>query len=343
MTRRGISKNYISSHLNKQETTPITSERGDKSILRIMRIPNSKIGRKTKAITTRRASLTKTNTGTAEVTVPATTVAKVPATSSIFTKHASSTTQAAEIIPSDISDYYLTDNDDTSDSNDDSEHMNRLLNNGRAGNIVGGLTDEDYADYLREMFFSDSEPNSDYNYSDTSEADRIVEDFMSNDTSSSLFFYANRVTQYLQNFRNTATPIVRARIQDFIRSMSSSIPYSNLEDAINAFRTELTELTGNSLSDFPVFSSEGLNITPRTGLSDSKIASLPRYYYHGQSERREKHLNESPHSCCICVAEFEMDEELILLETCSHQFHSECLVSWFRRSDQCPICRKVVK
>lgn len=330
MTRRGISKNCTSSHLNKQKTKPITSEMGDEPILRIMRIPNSKIGRKTKANTTRRASLTKPSTDTTVVTAPATTVVKVPDNSSISTKHASSTNQAAEITPSDISDYYLTDEDDASDIDGYSEDMNSLLTNRRAGNIVTGLTEEEYADYLREMFFSDSEPNSDY-----------VHDFMSNDTSSPLFFYANRVTQYLQNFRNTATPIVRARIQDFIRSMSSSIPYSNLEDYINAFKTELTELTGNPLSDFPVLNFEGLSITPRAGLSDSKIACLPRYFYRGQAEC-EKYLNESPHSCCICMAEFEMEEELILLEKCSHQFHSECLMSWVRRSGQCPICRKAV-
>jgi hypothetical protein len=37
-------------------------------------------------------------------------------------------------------------------------------------------------------------------------------------------------------------------------------------------------------------------------------------------------------------------EEILRLKVCAHEFHAECLVSWFvLRKTSCPICRAVYK
>ncbi|GAX72823.1 hypothetical protein CEUSTIGMA_g278.t1 [Chlamydomonas eustigma] len=45
--------------------------------------------------------------------------------------------------------------------------------------------------------------------------------------------------------------------------------------------------------------------------------------------------------CCICQADFELSEELMILP-CSHFFHRNCLSQWFHSSKSCPYCSKEV-
>ena len=42
--------------------------------------------------------------------------------------------------------------------------------------------------------------------------------------------------------------------------------------------------------------------------------------------------------CIICLE--EMKEDLIILGTCNHKFHSECIKKWFdkQKFSDCPIC-----
>lgn len=47
-------------------------------------------------------------------------------------------------------------------------------------------------------------------------------------------------------------------------------------------------------------------------------------------------------SCIICVDEFAKEQTLINLE-CNHFFHEECIISWLKKRNQCPICRKEFK
>jgi len=46
--------------------------------------------------------------------------------------------------------------------------------------------------------------------------------------------------------------------------------------------------------------------------------------------------------CAICLSEFEPHSTIKRLK-CHHYFHSQsCLVPWFKKSNQCPVCRAVV-
>lgn len=155
--------------------------------------------------------------------------------------------------------------------------------------------------------------------------------------------YAQNAERYLNDLlRNPNTSaIVRARIRDLI-IFSWDHEIDAVVEIYRNFRTELAELSGLPLTDYPVYDESTMSARPSPALSESEIAGLPRHIYRGLTQR-EKRTGEPPHKCCICMAELEEGEELIRLEKCSHRFHFDCLQSWLRKSNQCPVCRAVVK
>ncbi|KAI3707608.1 hypothetical protein L6452_26234 [Arctium lappa] len=43
--------------------------------------------------------------------------------------------------------------------------------------------------------------------------------------------------------------------------------------------------------------------------------------------------------CCVCLGEFEMNEELIQVPSCKHIFHKHCIHHWLQSNSTCPLCR----
>merc|ERR1719273_749494 len=58
---------------------------------------------------------------------------------------------------------------------------------------------------------------------------------------------------------------------------------------------------------------------------------------------------EETKDCCICMAEFEGQDELVELKcNANHVFHLDCMLGWFQRLKgeskdmTCPLCRALV-
>lgn len=347
MTRRGAAKKCAGKESSKPSTSNPRStginnnnsnEEDEKAVVVtpakpiIKRIPNSEIC---------------TTTAMAATVTKSKSIAKTPSFNSIKSNY---TIADSEVnvnpteISSDVSDYYSEDFNDSENYDSDEDF-----------GPYGRHSQREGYEYLKEIFYGSRSDTSDSDDIDVdglfdngfgrSGMEEILEDFIQSQPLSSVAIYVIKVATFLENFQNNnATPIVRARIQDFIRSIAL-MPFSSLLDFINYFKLELVQLADNPLIDFPVYdpqASTSFESNSRSSLSNNNISRLPRHSYRGQTQR-EKRLKESPHKCCICMAELEIDEELILLEKCSHRFHSGCLESWLRRSDHCPICRTKVK
>jgi len=62
------------------------------------------------------------------------------------------------------------------------------------------------------------------------------------------------------------------------------------------------------------------------------VDHLPTLVFEGQE------LPSSQTTCAVCITDFEMSEELRVLE-CTHHFHKECIDKWLGVAPSCPVCK----
>ncbi|CAH1423660.1 unnamed protein product [Lactuca virosa] len=72
--------------------------------------------------------------------------------------------------------------------------------------------------------------------------------------------------------------------------------------------------------------------TESRGLSADSISSLRSVVYKIQNNQ-----NGSSDTCVICRLDYEDGENLILL-SCKHSYHSECITNWLQINKVCPVC-----
>ena len=49
-------------------------------------------------------------------------------------------------------------------------------------------------------------------------------------------------------------------------------------------------------------------------------------------------VEHTSHACAICKDDFELDENITILE-CKHILHTNCIAEWVKYKSECPVCR----
>jgi hypothetical protein len=67
------------------------------------------------------------------------------------------------------------------------------------------------------------------------------------------------------------------------------------------------------------------------GLDEEIIKSLEVKNYSSE-------LRFNSDTCVVCYDDYIEGEEVMIL-TCRHAFHAECIKTWFKNSTVCPLCK----
>jgi len=105
------------------------------------------------------------------------------------------------------------------------------------------------------------------------------------------------------------------------------------EKLVNILNSTSTDgrTTQNLFADFMT---SGTTTAPvRRSVVDVKI--YPSYKYTGLP------LPEDKKACAICLADYEIDEEIKTIP-CMHFYHQACIDEWMSRSCVCPICKSTI-
>lgn len=60
------------------------------------------------------------------------------------------------------------------------------------------------------------------------------------------------------------------------------------------------------------------------------------------SKKGDNDNEESSNTCVICFDKFSKGEQITGLPRCIHKFHGNCIQTWLKGSDHCPLCRAKV-
>ena len=73
----------------------------------------------------------------------------------------------------------------------------------------------------------------------------------------------------------------------------------------------------------------------QTAASNSAIDSLPTMKF---STTGKSDADDEKCSCAVCMENYVTDDEISIMP-CLHKFHRECINTWLRQSNMCPICK----
>ncbi|KAM7270659.1 hypothetical protein ACFE04_029873 [Oxalis oulophora] len=99
-------------------------------------------------------------------------------------------------------------------------------------------------------------------------------------------------------------------------------PENNYFEDVISTRLLMLEINEDPRSDRVIFVDEVMNTFP-----DNVV---------------NKELANKEDLCSICLGQFEennVDDPELIKTPCSHCFHGQCILPWFRANDSCPICR----
>ena len=96
-----------------------------------------------------------------------------------------------------------------------------------------------------------------------------------------------------------------------------------------------------------------LSIQARLELIMLELENIPQDSFSGEDDYTrisdrpvsKEQIEALPHvkavdegSCCICLDEIKLEEDLTILP-CTHKYHSTCVDNWFLIKPLCPICK----
>ena len=76
--------------------------------------------------------------------------------------------------------------------------------------------------------------------------------------------------------------------------------------------------------------------------TEDNLKKLKKFCLTEKYCKKEKDGKLELPNCCICLDEINIGAKTILLP-CGHMFHSDCIITWLKKNNTCPMCRFEIK
>ena len=114
------------------------------------------------------------------------------------------------------------------------------------------------------------------------------------------------------------------------------------ENFSSNFRSNFRGNYLNEIFNILSFNRAEANRKKQHPISEQNLQKLKKFNLtESYCKKGENGKFEKP-NCCICLEEIELGKETVLLP-CGHMFHSDCCLTWLKKSNTCPICRFEIK
>ena len=130
------------------------------------------------------------------------------------------------------------------------------------------------------------------------------------------------------NIVDSVLSLISPGVNTLINSLNLNDTYNNLVSFLNNHNNDFQF---NNLVNILMSMDMGSNSHPPA--SERAINNLKKI------EVNENNINNYKNiTCNICLDNFEIGNTLRILE-CNHEFHEECILTWLKSNNTCPICR----
>ena len=130
------------------------------------------------------------------------------------------------------------------------------------------------------------------------------------------------------NIVDSVLSLISPGVNTLINSLNLNDTYNNLVSFLNNHNNDFQF---NNLVNILMSMDMGSNSHPPA--SERAINNLKKI------EVNENNINNYKNiTCNICLDNFEIGNILRILE-CNHEFHEECILTWLKSNNTCPICR----
>ena len=114
------------------------------------------------------------------------------------------------------------------------------------------------------------------------------------------------------------------------------------ENFSSNFRSNIRGNFNNILLNILARNMEEIRRNKKKPISEQGIQTLKKFNLTEKYCQKGENGNFEKPNCCICLDSIEIGKEAIMLP-CGHMFHSDCCITWLKKSNTCPICRFEIK
>ncbi|KAI3632129.1 hypothetical protein MIR68_009965 [Amoeboaphelidium protococcarum] len=147
--------------------------------------------------------------------------------------------------------------------------------------------------------------------------------------------WRNRQDHRHRRIRDTQILVTPSIDRLYEESMELRLLSQMLLDDVNllsaAFGTYNNDEPAESYEDLLELGQQIGNV--QRGLTKREFDLIPVIPYTNSLEHKE---------CAICMSKYELGDQLMILPSCLHAFHKDCIEIWLKQNRQCCICREDV-